>query len=99
MLDDVVQDRWVVRSACDHHTTWASSKALQMADINRATPFLDGTFVRDLVTGDNGGTQRIRRRIGRALGAEALSRRGVAARASRSQQRWNRAGPQRWRRW
>jgi predicted amidohydrolase YtcJ len=53
ILDEVVPDRPVVLSAYDHHTTWANSKALAMADINKATPNpLNGTIVRDPATGE-----------------------------------------------
>jgi predicted amidohydrolase YtcJ len=53
ILDEVVPDRPVVLSAYDHHTTWANSKALEMADINKATPNpLNGTIVRDPATGE-----------------------------------------------
>ncbi|MGA2881099.1 MAG: amidohydrolase [Bryobacteraceae bacterium] len=53
ILDEVVPDRPVVLSAYDHHTTWANSKALQMAGINRTTPNpLNGAIVRDPATGE-----------------------------------------------
>ncbi len=53
ILDAVVPDRPVILTAYDYHTTWANSKALQMADINRATPNpLNGIIVRDPVTGE-----------------------------------------------
>jgi len=53
ILDAVVPDRPVILTAYDYHTTWANSKALQMADINRATPNpLNGIIVRDPTTGE-----------------------------------------------
>ena len=38
ILDDIVPDRPVFLTAYDGHTTWANSKALQMAGITRDTP-------------------------------------------------------------
>lgn len=53
ILDAVVPDRPVILTAYDYHTTWANSKALQLADINRATPNpLNGLIVRDPATGE-----------------------------------------------
>jgi predicted amidohydrolase YtcJ len=47
-LDAVVKDRPVFLSAYDGHTGWANSKALEMADINRATKFSGyGEIVKD----------------------------------------------------
>ena len=47
-LDEVVPDRPVFLTCYDGHTTWANSKALQMAGIDRSTPDPpNGTIVRD----------------------------------------------------
>jgi hypothetical protein len=47
-LDEVVSDRPVFLSCFDGHTTWANSKALQMAGIDRDTPDPEnGKIVRD----------------------------------------------------
>ena len=48
MLDAVVADRPVLLSAYDGHSSWANSKALEMAGITRATPDPpNGVIVRD----------------------------------------------------
>ncbi len=48
VLDDVVPDRPVHLIAYDGHTSWANSKALEMAGINRQTPDPpNGKIVRD----------------------------------------------------
>jgi len=53
MLDDVVPDRPVFLTAYDGHTTWANSKALQMAGITRDTADpANGIIVRDAKTGE-----------------------------------------------
>jgi hypothetical protein len=47
-LDEVVSDRPVFLSCFDGHTTWANSKALQLAGIDRNTPDPEnGKIVRD----------------------------------------------------
>ena len=47
-LDEVVSDRPVFLTCFDGHTTWANSKALQMAGIDRNTPDPEnGKIVRD----------------------------------------------------
>ena len=47
-LDEVVNDRPVFLTCFDGHTTWANSKALQMAGIDRNTPDPEnGKIVRD----------------------------------------------------
>jgi predicted amidohydrolase YtcJ len=52
-LDEVVPDRPVVLTAYDYHTTWANSKAMQLAGITRDTPNpLNGVIVRDPSTGE-----------------------------------------------
>ena len=53
MLDDVMPDRPVLLTAYDGHTTWANSKALQMAGITRDTANpINGIIVRDPQTGE-----------------------------------------------
>ena len=48
ILDDVVPDRPVFLSAFDGHSSWANSKALEMAGITRSTPDPpNGKIVRD----------------------------------------------------
>ena len=52
-LDEVLPDRPALLSAYDGHTSWANSKALQMAGITRDTPNpLNGIIVRDPQTGE-----------------------------------------------
>lgn len=52
-LDAVVTDRPVLLIAYDGHTSWANSKALERADINRATRFEGfGEIVKDAATGE-----------------------------------------------
>lgn len=52
-LDEVLPDRPVLLSAYDGHTSWANSKALQMAGITRDTPNpLNGIIVHDSGTGE-----------------------------------------------
>ena len=52
-LDEVVPDRPVFMTAYDYHTSWANSKALQMAGITRDTPDpLNGIIVHDPRTGE-----------------------------------------------
>ena len=52
-LDEVVPDRPVLMTAYDYHTSWANSKALQMAGITRDTPDpLNGIIVHDPKTGE-----------------------------------------------
>ena len=47
-LDEIVSDRPVFLTCFDGHTTWANSKALQMAGIDRSTPDPEnGKIVRD----------------------------------------------------
>lgn len=47
-MDEVLSDRPVFLTCYDGHTTWANSKALQLAGINRNTPDpLNGKIVRD----------------------------------------------------
>jgi predicted amidohydrolase YtcJ len=47
-LDDVVPDRPVLLVGFDGHTSWANSKALEMAGVTRTTPDpLNGKIVRD----------------------------------------------------
>ncbi|MBL8227595.1 MAG: amidohydrolase [Bryobacterales bacterium] len=56
-IDAVVKDRPVFLSAYDGHTGWANSKALEMADINRATKFEGfGEIVKDPATGQPTGS-------------------------------------------
>lgn len=53
MLDEVMADRPVFLTAYDGHTTWANSKALQMAGITRHTADpVNGIIVRDAKTGE-----------------------------------------------
>ena len=53
MLDAVVADRPVLLSAYDGHSSWANSKALEMAGITRATPDPpNGVIVRDPRSGE-----------------------------------------------
>lgn len=48
ILDDIVPDRPVLLTAYDGHTTWANSKALQMAGITKDTPNPpNGVIVKD----------------------------------------------------
>ncbi len=55
-LDAVVKDRPVYLIAYDGHTGWANSKALERADINRATTFSGfGEIVKDAQTGEPAG--------------------------------------------
>jgi predicted amidohydrolase YtcJ len=52
-LDEVVPDRPVLLDCFDGHSSWANSKALELAGITRATPDPpNGTFVRDPKTGE-----------------------------------------------
>jgi len=52
-LDEVLPDRPAFLSAYDGHTSWANSKALQMAGISRDTPNpLNGIIVHDPKTGE-----------------------------------------------
>lgn len=52
-LDEVLPDRPALLSAYDAHTSWANSKALQMAGITRDTPDpLNGIIVHDPKTGE-----------------------------------------------
>jgi predicted amidohydrolase YtcJ len=52
-LDEIVPDRPVYLDAFDGHTSWANSKALQMAGITRETPNPPGgEIVRDPKTGE-----------------------------------------------
>ena len=51
-IDPVVSDRPVLLIAYDGHTAWANTKALERADINRATKFDGyGEIVKDAVSG------------------------------------------------
>ena len=61
LLDAVVADRPVLFTAYDGHTTWANSKALEMAGITRDTPNpLNGIIVRDPETGEATGALKER---------------------------------------
>jgi predicted amidohydrolase YtcJ len=52
-LDELFPDRPVFLHAYDGHTSWANSKALQMAGITKDTPNpLNGIIVRDPATGE-----------------------------------------------
>ena len=52
-LDEVLPDRPALLSAYDGHTSWANSKALQMAGVTRDTPDpLNGIIVHDPKTGE-----------------------------------------------
>lgn len=52
-LDEVVPDRPVLLSAYDGHTSWANSKALELAGITKTTPDpFNGVIVRDPTTGE-----------------------------------------------
>ncbi len=52
-LDQVISDRPAVMKCYDGHTVWVNSRALQAANINRATPDPDGgVIVRDPSTGE-----------------------------------------------
>lgn len=52
-LDEVVPDRPVLLDCFDGHSSWANSKALELAGITRTTPDPPmGTFVRDPKTGE-----------------------------------------------
>jgi len=52
-LDEVVPDRPVLLDCFDGHSSWANSKALELAGITRSTPDPPmGTFVRDPKTGE-----------------------------------------------
>jgi predicted amidohydrolase YtcJ len=52
-LDEVVSDRPALMTCFDGHTTWANSKALQMAGITRATRSPEGgEIVKDPKTGE-----------------------------------------------
>jgi predicted amidohydrolase YtcJ len=71
-IDAVVKDRPVFLSAYDGHTGWANSKALEMADINRATKFEGfGEIVKDRATGQPTGSLK--------EGAMSLVRRQIPA--------------------
>ncbi len=90
-LDAVVKDRPVYLIAYDGHTGWANSKALERADINRATRFSGfGEIVKDAKTGEPTGSLKenaqslVRRKVpqpGRAEKLEAI-RRGLKLAAS-----------------
>jgi hypothetical protein len=57
ILDAVVPDRPVILTSYDWHTTWANSKALEMAGITKSTPNpRNGIIVRDPRTGNPTGT-------------------------------------------
>jgi hypothetical protein len=52
-LDDILPDRPVLLDCFDGHSSWANSKALELAGITRSTPDpLNGKFVRDPKTGE-----------------------------------------------
>ena len=69
-IDAVVKDRPVYLTAYDGHTSWANSKALERADINRATRFSGyGEIVKDPATGEPTGAFK--------EGAQALMRKHV----------------------
>jgi len=52
-LDEIMPDRPVYLTAYDGHTSWANSKALQMAGISKDTPDpLNGIVVKDPKTGE-----------------------------------------------
>lgn len=52
-LDQIVPDRPVYLESFDGHTWWANSKALELAQVTRATPDPPGgKFVRDPVSGE-----------------------------------------------
>lgn len=69
-LDAAVSDRPVFLTAYDGHTGWANSKALEKADINRATKFSGyGEIVRDAKTGEATGCLK--------EGAQALVRKFI----------------------
>lgn len=71
-LDAVVSDRPVFLSAYDGHTGWANSKALERADINRATRFEGyGEIVKNPKTGQPTGALK--------EGAQALVRKYISA--------------------
>jgi predicted amidohydrolase YtcJ len=71
-LDAVVKDRPVFLTAYDGHTGWANSKALERADINRATGFEGyGEVVKDPRTGQPTGALK--------EGAQALVRKQIPA--------------------
>lgn len=79
-IDAVVSDRPVFLSAYDGHTGWANSKALEMADINRATRFDGfGEIVKDPASGQATGSLKegamslIRRQIPAITRAEKLA--------------------------
>jgi hypothetical protein len=53
LLDEVVSDRPVLLEAYDGHTSWANSKALEIAGVTRETPDPpNGQIVRDPGTGE-----------------------------------------------
>ena len=61
VLDVIIADRPVLLTAYDGHTTWANSKALEMAGITRDTPNpLNGIIVRDPHTGEATGALKER---------------------------------------
>ncbi len=70
ILDDVVSDRPVFLSAFDGHSSWANSKALEMAGITRDTPDPpNGKIVRD----DKGRGDRCFEGSGWRLGREVYA--------------------------
>lgn len=59
LLDDIVSERPVILDAFDGHTSWANSKALEIAGITRDTPDPPrGRIERDPATGEPTGTLR-----------------------------------------
>jgi predicted amidohydrolase YtcJ len=61
MLDDVFGDRAVVLRSVDGHSTWFSTKAFEMAGVDRESPDPEpgvSFFERDAVTGELFGTAR-----------------------------------------
>lgn len=61
LLDAIIADRPALFTAYDGHTTWANSKALEMAGITRDTPNpLNGIIVRDPQTGEATGALKER---------------------------------------
>ncbi len=59
LLDSIIPDRPVILASWDHHSTWANSKALEMAGITKETPDpKNGRIERDSVTGEPSGTLR-----------------------------------------
>lgn len=90
-LDAVVKDRPVFLIAYDGHTGWANSKALEQADINRATRFDGfGEIVKDTASGEPTGCLKenaqtlVKRRIPQPTRQEKLAalRQGMKLAAS-----------------